>query len=178
MMNPEVVLAGLKIPIPEGAAIPVVIGVVALLLLIFGGIALKGLKAKNPRAASVVGSVIAAALSCYALYMAATIIPASYIDRGPSGARTLGFLDGPLTGFSALIGTLFWWYANQRRIALGFGGGIGAALFLKPFIVPLHSWWSGDERQWSFMDPEHLSFHGPGVAVLIAALIAGLSKRR
>lgn len=171
-MRPVEVLA-VVIKIPPEAVVPLLIGSAALLILMFSGAALADWKRKHPETASKVGMVVAVALTGYALYVGATIIPAKYIDHGAPGETTIGFLDGPIMGFSALIGALFWRFANQRWIALGVGLGLGLAMFMKPFILPLHGWYDGHEHPWHFFDPEHLSFHGPGVAVMIAGLIAG-----
>jgi hypothetical protein len=171
-MQPEALL-GVVIKIPAEAVVPLLIGSVALMVLLFAGTSLAAWKQKRPETASKVGLVVAVALTGYALYVGATIIPAKYIDHGAPGQTTIGFLDGPIMGFTALIGALFWRFANQRWIALGVGLGIGLAMFGKPFILPLHGWYDGHEHPWHFFDPEHLSFHGPGVAVMIAGLFAG-----
>jgi hypothetical protein len=168
-------LSGLAvvIKVPPEAVVPLLVGSAALLVLLFAGAALKDWKDKHPEVAAKVGLVIAVALTGYALYVGARIIPAKYIDHGAPGETTIGFLDGPIMGFSALIGTLFWRFGNQRWIALGVGLGIGLAMFAKPFILPLYGWYDYHEHPWHFFDPEHLSFHGPGLAVVIAGLIAG-----
>lgn len=171
-MSPIDVLA-VHIKVPPEAVVPILVGSAALFILLFAGASLQSWKQKHPDTASKVGMVIAIALTGYALYVGATIIPAKYIDHGAPGETTIGFLDGPIMGFCALIGALFWRFANQRWIALGVGLGIGLAMFAKPFILPLHGWYDGHEHPWHFFDPEHLSFHGPGVAVIIAGLIAG-----
>jgi len=164
---------GIVIKVPAEAVVPIIVAGVALGVLAFGGAALADWKVKSPGVATKFGLAVAVLLTGYALYVGATIIPAKYIDHGAPGETTIGFLDGPIMGFSALIGTLFWRFANQRWIALGVGLGIGVAMFAKPFIMPLHGWYEGHEHPWHFMDPEHLSFHGPGLAVIIAGLIAG-----
>jgi hypothetical protein len=168
-------LSGLAvvIKVPPEAVVPLLVGSAALLVLLFAGAALKDWKAKNPALAAKVGMVIAVALTGYALYLGARIVPAKYIDHGAPGETTIGFLDGPMMGFSALIGTLFWRFANQPKVALATGLIIGLVMFVKPFILPLHGWYEGHEHPWHFFDPEHLSFHGPGLAVIIAGLIAG-----
>jgi len=166
-----------KIKIPPEAVIPLLIAMVGIVILLAFGAALARWKAKNPRTAEVVGIVVAVGLTGFTGYMLATIVPAKYIDHGAPGHKTLGFLDGPIAGISALGATVFWRFANRRWVALGVGLAAGLALFIKPFVSPLYGWYEGygseaHEHPWSFMDPEHLSFHGPGVAVIIAALIA------
>jgi hypothetical protein len=168
------------IKIPPEAVIPLLLVCVGIIILIAFGTALASWRAKNPQTAALVGTVVAGLLTAYALYALVTIVPATYIDRGAPGQRTLGFLDGPIAGIAALFGTIFWRYGGKRWIALGAGLAFGLVLFAKPFLLPLHSYseYSGEvhTRAWDFMDPEHLSFHGPGVAVMITALVAGLKK--
>jgi hypothetical protein len=173
-MPADVVVA--KIVIPREAVLPLALALGALLILIFAGSALAAWRARNPGQARVVGMVLAVAFTGYAVYAAATILPAKYIDHGAPGAKTLGFLDGPIAGFCAVMGALLWRFAGQRWIGLAVGVGLGLALFIKPFVAPLHGWYDGHEHPWHFMDPEHLSFHGPGVAAMIAGLIAGLKQ--
>ena len=173
-MDPLTTLA--KIQVPPELVVPVLIGCGVLIVLLFSGAALTDWKAKHPSTASKVGLVVAVLLTGYALYTGVTILPAKYISRGAPGELTIGFLDGPIMGTCGLLGALFWRFANQRWIALGVGLGIGIAMFVKPFIMPLYGWYDYKEHAWSFMDPEHLSFHGPGVAVMIAGLVGGLRK--
>ena len=176
-MNPVTVLAKIKIEVPPEAIVPLLIGMAILLVLIFAGAALQDWKERKPKAARTVGTIFAVLLSGYALYVFVTIMPNKYIDLGPPDQPPISLADGPILGFTAVIATLMWRFANQRWIALGFGGVIGVALILKPFVMPFVTWFSsGSERARVISDPDTLSLLGPGVAVLIAALIAGLKK--
>jgi hypothetical protein len=170
------------IKIPAEAVVPLLVGTGALLVLLFAGAKLKDWKDSHPAAAAKTGMVVAVLFSAFALWVAVRVVPAHWIDFGKPGDAKIGFLDGPIMGFSALMGTIFWRFANQRQIALGFGLLIGLALATKPFIFPLHTYYAfgsetPHERVWSLMDPEHLSVFGPGIAVVIAALIAGKRPR-
>jgi hypothetical protein len=176
-MHPEAVLAKIHISIPAEAVVPLLVGIGALLVLVFAGAALKDWKARKPGAARTVGMILAVGLSGYALYMAAMMLPNKYIDLGPPDQPPISLADGPILGFTALIGTLFWRFADRRWVALGFGGVIGALLIAKALVLPLVTWFDyGSERARALSDPDTLSLLGPGVAVLIVALIAGSRK--
>lgn len=174
-MTPHALLAKIRISIPPEAVVPLLIGVAILLVLLFAGAKLADWKAKSPRVATMVFLIGAIALSGFVLYKAAMVLPEKYIDLGPPGHPPISLADGPVMGFVAIIATVLWRSANQRWIALGFGAGIGVALIAKPFVIPmvLH-FSSGSERTPAITDPDTLSILGPGIAVLIAALIAGL----
>jgi hypothetical protein len=176
-MDPLNVLAKIKIEVPPEAVVPLLIGVATLLVLIFAGAALQSWKERKPKQARTVGLVFAALLSIYAIYVAVTIMPNKYIDLGPPDQPPISLADGPILGFTTIMATLMWRFADQRKIALGFGGVIGVALILKPFVMPFVTWFSsGSERARVISDPDTLSILGPGVACVIAALIAGLKK--
>lgn len=172
----ELGVVAVKIPIPAEAVVPILIGIVALLVLIFAGGALATWKDKNPAVATKVGMAIALACTGYAIYTLARVVPETDMnDRIHNGIQNVGFLDGPIAGFLGIIGAILWRYANQRWIALGSGGLIAIALLIKPLVFPLRHWYKDSAHVWGLIDPEHLSFLGPGVAVAIAALVAGLS---
>jgi len=165
------------IKVPAEAVVPLVIGMFTLGVLIFAGATLVSWKTKHPRAALIVGLVIAIALSAFVLYKAAVLIPEKYIDLGPPDHPPISLADGPILGFTTVIATLFWRFANQRWVALGLGTGLGVALIAKPFVLPLAIYFSsGSERACVPSDPDTLSIVGPGVACLIAGLIVGLRR--
>lgn len=166
-------LAKVHISIPPEAVLPLVIGVVALLVLLFAGASLAEWKAKKPKAAATVGLVLAAGLSVFVIYKFAFLMPNKYIDLGPPDQPPISLADGPILGFTGVMATLFWRFANQRWIALGFGGLIGLALIAKPFVMPFVTWFDyGSERARVLSDPDTLSILGPGIAMVVAALMA------
>jgi hypothetical protein len=176
-MLPFAALAKIKISIPPEAILPLAIGVGALLVLLFAGAALASWKERKPQAARTVGTVAAALLSGYAVYLLAYLLPNKYIDLGPPDQPPISLADGPILGFCAVMATIMWGFAERRKVALGFGGVVGAALVLKPLIKPLVSYFSsGSERVRSLMEIDTLSVLGPGIAVVIAALVVGLKK--
>jgi hypothetical protein len=174
VMNPVAVLAKVRIEIPPEAILPLAIGVVALLVLLFAGAALATWKEKNPEKARTVGIVAAALLSGYAIYLAAYLLPNKYIDLGPPDQPPITLADGPILGFTALMATIMWGFAERRKMALGFGGLLGVAMVVKPFVMPLVSHFSsGSERVRGFTEIDTLTILGPGIAVVITALIVG-----
>ena len=172
------VLAKIKIEIPPEAIVPVLIGIVTLLILIFAGAALADWKERRPKVAVTTGLVLAVALTGYVIYEAAMLLPEKYIDLGPPGHPPISLADGPILGFSAIIATLFWRFANQPKVSLALGVLLGVALIAKPFVIPLYSYFSsGSERARGLTDPDTISILGPGVATLIAGLMVGLRPR-
>jgi hypothetical protein len=165
------------IKIPPEAMVPCLIAFGSLAVLMFAGAALKDWKARKPGSALKTGMVVASLITVYVIYQAVRIIPAKYIDHGAPGQLTIGFLDGPILGFCALIASSFWAFANQPWPARLVGVVIGAAMFIKPFVSPLYGWYDDHEHPWHFFDPEHLSFHGPGLVALIAGLVNGVRAR-
>jgi hypothetical protein len=177
-METVTALARIKISVPPEAVLPLAIGIGALLVLLFAGAALQSWKERKPAAARAVGTIAALLLSGYAIYVAVSLLPNKYIDLGPPDQAPISLADGPILGFTALMATLMWGFAGQRWVALGFGGVIGVALVLKPFVMPLVTYFSsGSERARVISDPDTISILGPGIAVLIAALVVGLRKR-
>jgi hypothetical protein len=177
VLNPVAVLAKIKISIPPDAILPLAIGVVSLFVLLFAGAALASWKERKPQTARNVGTVAAVLLSGYAIFLLAYLLPNKYIDLGPPDQAPISLADGPILGFCALMATIMWGFAERRKIALAFGGAVGAALVLKPLIKPLVSHFSsGSERVRSLMEIDTLSVLGPGIAVVITALVVGLKK--
>jgi hypothetical protein len=173
-MTPLVTLAKVKISIPPEAVLPLGIGVVALLVLLFAGASLPDGTARKPQAAAKLGLVLALGLSAFVIYKFVLLMPNKYIDLGPPDQPPISLADGPILGFTAAMATVFWRFANQRWIALGFGGLIGLALIAKPFVMPFVTWFDvGSERARVLSDPDTLSILGPGIVVLITALVAG-----
>lgn len=173
------VLAKVRISIPPEAVLPLAIGVAALLVLLFAGAALQSWKERKPAAARTVGTVAALLLSGYAIYLAVYLLPNKYIDLGPPDQAPISLADGPILGFTALMATIMWGFAGQRWVALAFGGLLGVALVLKPFVMPLVTYFSsGSERARVISDPDTISILGPGIAVLITALVVGLRSTR
>ena len=176
-MEPVAVLAKIRISIPAEAVVPLAIGMAVLLVLVTSGAALASWKQKSPAKARMAGTICAVLLSGFAIYLAARLMPNKYIDLGPPDQPPISLADGPILGFTTIMATLMWRFADQRKVALGFGGVIGVALMLKPFVMPFVTWFSsGSERARVISDPDTLSILGPGVACVIAALIAGLKK--
>jgi hypothetical protein len=177
-MNVIAVLAKIKISLPPEAILPLAIGIGVLLVLLFAGAALQSWKERKPEAAKMAGTIAALLLSGYAIYAAVSLMPNKYIDLGPPDQPPISLADGPILGFTALMATVIWGFANQRWVALGFGAVMGIALILKPFVMPFVTWFSsGSERARVISDPDTLSILGPGIAVLITALVVGLRKR-
>ncbi len=170
-------LAKIRISIPPEAVLPLAIGIGALLVLLFAGAALQSWKERKPAAARTVGTIAAVLMSGYAIYLAVFLLPNKYIDLGPADQAPISLADGPILGFTAVMATIMWRFASQRWVALAFGGVLGVALVLKPFVMPLVTHFSsGSERARVISDPDTISILGPGLAVLVAALVCGLKK--
>ncbi|MEO8706775.1 MAG: hypothetical protein ABI867_42505 [Kofleriaceae bacterium] len=172
-----------RIKIPAEAVIPLLIGFAALLVLLFAGAALKTWKDKHPKPARITGVVFAVGLAGFTLFKVVTLVPQTdENDRVYQGVYNVTLFDGPILGFCALMAVIFWGYAGLRKVALGFGLVVAAAMVAKPFIWPLFHHYSGSGgsggRARSVMDLEHLGFIGPGIAVLVAALVVGLGRDR
>jgi hypothetical protein len=170
-------LVGVRIPIPAEAIVPLLIGIAALLVLLFAGASLKAWKEKNPGVATKVGMVLALACTGFALYTVIKVFPEIDMrSRTLPVVQHVEFFDGPTAGFLALIGAILWSFANQKWIGVATGSAIGLALLLKPFVFPLRR--SVGDRTWGLIDPEHLAFLGPGLAVAIVVVIVAIKPRR
>lgn len=163
------------IKIPREAMVPLLVGSGVLLVLMFFGAALAQWKANHPGPAKTVGLVLGALLSLAAAYLVIRIFPIEQ-EREPTpdgwgGRELFSFFDGPIAGFIAVMAVIMWGWAKQRWVALGVGGALGFALVLKPFLRPQGNTWEGQMHYRSLMDPEHLTYLGPGIVVLITTLI-------
>lgn len=176
-MDPLATL-GVRIPIPAEAVVPLLIAVGVILVLLFAGSGLQTWKAKHPKGARIGGAIFAIALMAGSIYfLSKTLIETNQRDPVYKGIVLVGFIEGPLAGGFGAIAAVLWGFANQRWIALATGVGIGAALIAKPLVWPLmHESYNGDMHQWGLMDPEHLSFTGPGIVCLIVGLAVGLRR--
>ena len=170
--NPESVLA-VVIRLPAEAIVPLLIGAGVVLVLLFAGTALAQWKSTHPGAARIAGGVLGVMLTGAAAYMIfATILPMELEnDKVHQGIQYFSFFDGPIYAFLTIIAVVMWRWADQRWVALGVGGALGAALFLKPFLVPIGHYWDGQTYMRSITDLEHLSYLGPGLVLLIATVV-------
>lgn len=178
-MNPLAGL-GVRIPIPAEAVVPLLIAVAVVLVLVFAGSGLQTWKAKHSRSATIVGIIVAVVLTGVAGYILGKVLMETR-QRHPiyEGIVLVGFIEGPIAGFCGSVAAIMWRFANQRWIALVTGVGIGAALIAKPLVWPLWSKsYDGSRREWGLIDPEHLSFLGPGIVAIIVALVVGLRPRQ
>jgi len=172
----ESVLARIKIP-PE-AVVPILIGGTALFILLFAGSKLADWKARAPDAASRFGLVVAGLFTSVAVFFLLGGLT-NQIDPNNEGTGQINFTDAPTAGFMAAVACAFWRMANQRLVTLLIGLGIGVLMIAKPFVWPvMRIWETGQAYPRDTTDPEHLMFWGPGVVVVIVALIAAAKKPR
>jgi hypothetical protein len=177
-MNPLAAL-GVRIPIPAEAVVPLLIACGVLLVLGFASSGLQSWKVKHSRSATIVGILLAVGLTGVAGYFLGKVLMETS-QRHPiyDGIVLVGFIEGPIIGICGAVATIMWRFANQRWIALVTGLGIGALLIAKPLVWPLWAkGYDGSHHEWGLMDPEHLSFLGPGIVVVIVALVVGLRRR-
>jgi hypothetical protein len=159
---------GVRIALPAEAFIPLMIACAVILVLVFAGSGLKTWKQNHPRGARFGGAIFALVLMAGSIYfLSKTLTQTNQYDLVYKGVRLVGFIEGPLAGGFGAIAAILWGFANQRWLALATGLGIGAALIAKPLVWPLMY----ESHQWGLMDPEHLSFIGPGVVCLITGLV-------
>ena len=177
-MNPLAAL-GVRIPIPAEAVIPLLLAVGVILVLVFAGAGLQTWKAKHSRSATIGSIILAVAMIGVAGYFLGKVLVETQ-QRHPiyDGIVLVGFVEGPIIGICGSIAAIMWRFANQRWIALVTGAGIGAALIAKPLVWPLVAkGGDGTMYEWDLMDPEHLSFLGPGIVAVIVGLVVGLRRR-
>jgi 4-amino-4-deoxy-L-arabinose transferase-like glycosyltransferase len=168
---------GVVIKIPREALIPLAIGVVALIILLFFGTKLAEWKARSPAAASRFGLVAAVLFTGVALYFLLRGLT-NQSDPNNEGTGQINFTDAPIAGFLGALAAAFWRMANQRVVALVAGLVLGALMIAKPFVWPvMRQWENGRAYARGLIDPEHLMFWGPGVVVIVVALIAAAKKR-
>ncbi len=178
-MNPLAGL-GVRIQIPAEAVVPLLVACAVVLVLVFAGSGLQAWKAKHPKSATIVGAIVAVGLTGVAGYFLGKVLTET-LQRHPvhEGIVLVGFFEGPIIGFCGAVAAIMWRFANQRWLAVVTGLGLGAALIAKPLVWPLAAkGGDGTLYDWDMMDPEHLSFFGPGIVVIIVALVVGLRRRR
>lgn len=180
-MNTESLL-GVRIKIPPEAVVPLLIGIAALVTLLFFGSKLAEWKQRSPAAASKFGVVAAVLFTGVAIFFLIRCL-ANQSDPNNEGTGQLSFIDPPVAGFMAALATAFWRMGNQRALTFITGLGIGGLMLAKPFIWPVIRVWSAGElgrsagsRPRDLIDPEHLVFLGAGVVVIVTALIAGKKR--
>ena len=179
-MNAELALARIKIP--AEAVVPLIIGIVALLVLIFAGSALASWKDRNPAAARTFGLFMAAVLTGISIYFLSRCL-LNQMDPNNEGTGQLNFLDPPIAGFMAACGCLFWRMGDRPKVALGIGLVVGILMIIKPWVWPVISSYYSDydktthTRARGIIDPEHAEFIGSGIVVLVTGLIAGLKAK-
>lgn len=178
--SPDVL--AVRINLPPEAFVPLLIGVAALLVLIFAGSALAAWKERNPKAASTFGLVTAVIMTGISLYFLSRCLW-NQMDPNNEGTGQLQFLDPPIAGFMAACGAAFWRMGGQPKVALGIGIVIGGLMIAKPWIWPVISEYQAYDtkqlvsRARGLLDPEHLEFVGSGIVVLVTGLIAGLKGK-
>lgn len=170
-------VVGVIIKIPPEAVIPLAIGVAALVMLLFFGSKLAEWKARSPGAASQFALIAATVLTAAALYFLLRCVT-NQNDPNNDLPGNINFTDAPIAGFLAAIGTAFWRMADQRAVTLVAGLGIGAVMIAKSFIWPVISIGPTWNKSRDLIDPEHIMFWGPGVVVVVVALIAGAKPKR
>lgn len=180
-MSPALSLA-VRVKIPAEAVVPLLVGTVALLVLLFAGSALASWKERNPSQARTFGLVVGVMMTCVSLYFLSRCLW-NQSDPNNEGTGQLQFLDPPIAGFMAACACAFWRMGDQPKVALGLGLAIGLAMFVKPWVWPvIRSYYSEYEhaqhtRSRGMLDPEHLEFLGSGLVVLVTGLVAGLKAK-
>jgi len=183
--SPDVVALAVRIKIPPEAMIPLLIGVGALLVLVFAGGALKSWKDRSPGPASKFGLVVGSLCTVGAIYFLAKSIP-NQIDPNSDGTGQLNHLDPPIGAFMTVLACSFFRMGGKPKISFGLGMLVGVAMLVKPFILPVivtYAERSGAgsalvSRSRTFLDPEHLEFIASGVVVIVTALITGAKPPR
>ena len=170
-------VVGVVIRIPPEAVIPLAIGLAALVTLLFFGTKLAEWKARSPVAAARFGLIAAVLLTAAAMYFLVRCVT-NQVDPNNDMPGNINFTDAPIAGFLAAVGTAMWRMANQRAVTLIVGLGIGGLMIAKSFIWPVISIGPTWNHPRDMIDPEHIMFWGPGVVVVIVALVAGLRPKR
>jgi hypothetical protein len=170
-MHPIAALA-VRITIPAEAVVPLIICVAILGVLTLGGNALATFKQHHPGAARIVGYVAGVLCSALTIYWLMQIIPQIELyDPVHAGISLASPFDALIAGFIATMSVIMWGWARQRWLALAFGLGVGVALFIKPFVFAMRDSTDGHLVVMGMDDPEHLSYFGGGLVVLVTALI-------
>ena len=168
-------LGAIKIP-PE-AIVPLLIGITALAILVFFGSKLAEWKRRSPDAASRFGMIVAVLLTGSAVFFLTRGLT-NQIDPNNEGTGQISFTDSPIAGGLAALGAVFWRMANLRFVSVIAGLGIGGLMMIKPFVWPVIRITEYGQGPRGLNDPEHLMFLGPGLFVIIVALVAGLKARK
>jgi hypothetical protein len=176
--SPDVLAVHIKIP--AEAVVPLLIGVGALLVLVFAGGALASWKERNPKAASTFGLVMAVIMTGISIYFLTRCLW-NQMDPNNEGTGQLQFMDPPIAGFMAACGAAFWRMGEQPKVALAIGILIGGLMLIKPWVWPVISDFYGGGTHYvharGLLDPEHAEFVGSGIVVLVTGLIAGLKAK-
>ena len=181
-MSPSSLDALARIKLPPEAIVPLLIGVAALLVLVFAGGALAAWKERNPKAASTFGLVMASIMTIISIYFLTRCLW-NQSDPNNEGTGQLQFMDPPIAGFMAACAAAFWKMGEQPKVSLAIGIVIGGLMILKPWIWPVivtHSAYDTGKlvsRSRGLLDPEHAEFVGSGIVVLVTGLIAGLKGK-
>jgi len=175
---PSSLAALARIKLPPEAIVPMLIGTVALIILLAFGAALQRWKARAPGPAQMFGVIVGVLLTAAAVYFLINCLT-NQSDPNNEGTGQISFIDPPVAGGMAALAAVFWRFGNQRLIGGVLGIAIGALMLAKPFVWPvIRDYNNGHTRSRGMMDPEHLMFLGPGLLVLIVALIVLLRGRR
>ena len=171
-------IIGIRIKIPPEAVVPLLIGLVALLILMFAGAKLADWKTSSPQSAARFGFGAAALFTAVAVYFLVRVLT-NQSDPNNEGTGQINFTDAPVAGFMASLAAIFWRYANLRALSAAVGFGLGALMMAKPFVWPvIRVYEQGGSRARDLIDPEHIMFLGPGLVVVIATLVCVLKKPR
>lgn len=184
LSSPDVLHAvlGVRIPIPAEAFVPLMIGLGALLVLIFAGSALKDWAVRSPGPANKFGLVVGSLCAAGAIYFLVKSIP-NQMDPNSEGTGQLNHFDPPIGAFMTVLACAFYRMGGKPKISLWIGLVVGAAMLIKPFVLPVivtyRDSYGGSStgivsRSRGMLDPEHLEFIGSGIVLLITAVLTGL----
>ena len=170
-------LLGVRIQIPPEAIIPILLGSAALVILVFFGARLAEWKQRSPDAASRFGMIVAVLMTGTAVFFLARGLT-NQIDPNNEGTGQISFTDSPIAGGLAALAAVFWRMANLRLVSVIVGLGIGILMMIKPSVWPVIRITEYGQGARGLNDPEHLMFLGPGLFVIIVALVAGLKATK
>jgi hypothetical protein len=181
--SPDVIHAvlGVRIQIPAEAVVPLLVGVAALLVLVFAGSALKDWKERAPGPASMFGLVVGSLCAIGAIYFLAKSVP-NQIDPNSDGTGQLNHFDPPIGAFMTVLACAFFRMGGKYKISFWGGLLVGVVMLVKPFVLPVivtyaDSYGGGangiTSRSRGMTDPEHLEFIASGIVILITAFITG-----
>lgn len=111
-----------RIKIPPEAVVPLLIGIVALLTLIFFGSKLAAWKARSPQSAERFALGVAALLTAASVYfLLSCLTNQSDPNNEIPGVTNITFTDAPIAGGMAALAAAFWRMASQRIVTLLIG---------------------------------------------------------